>query len=145
MTENKLWKQYGTFVLYGIFGFLATVLDAFLYWVCYRKIGIRNVPSAAISSVITLVFCFFTNKTMVYKSRDWNFSNVLKEMIGFFTFRVVTILLNVGFMYVTVSLMDWQAVPMKWTSSIIVGIINYLIGKLLVFRKRSSEGKGEEE
>ena len=135
MTESKLWKKYGTFVLYTIFGFLATVLDAFLYWICYRKIGIPNVPSATISSAITLVFCFFANKTMVYKSRNWNLANVLKEMVEFFTFRIMTILLNVGFMYVTVGLMEWPAIPMKWTASILVGIMNYLIGKLVVFRK----------
>ena len=145
MTENKFWKKYGTFVLYTIFGFLATVLDAFLYWLCYRKIGIPNVPSATISAVITLIFCFFTNKIMVYKSRNWSPANVAKEMVEFFSFRIMTILFNVGFMYVTVSVWNWPAVPMKWTASIIVGIMNYLIGKLVVFRKGSSENKGGEE
>ena len=141
MTENKFWKRYGTFVLYTIFGFLATVLDAFLYWLCYRKIRIPNVPSATISAVLTLIFCFFTNKTMVYKSRDWSFRNVVKEMVEFFSLRILTILFNVGFMYVTVSLADWPAVPMKWTASIIVGIMNYLIGKLIVFKTKSPSSR----
>ena len=141
MTENRFWKKNGTFVLYTIFGFLATVLDAFLYWLCYCKMGIPNVPSATISSVITLVFCFVTNKSMVYKSRDWSAGNVVKETVAFFSFRILTILLNVGIMYVTVSLMDLPAVPMKWISSMIVGILNYMIGKIIVFKKRSPSSR----
>ena len=139
MEKKTPWQKYGTFIIYCIFGFTATVLETFLYWVFYRKAGLDNVPATVIAIFFTITYAFFTNKIMVYRSRDWRLNTLMKELGEFYAFRIATALFNIGYMYVTVSILDWPAVPMKAVAAVFVGIMNYVLGKLVVFKDRRSD------
>lgn len=136
MSKHEFWKKYGTFILYNLYGFSATLLETFLYWLFYRELGVHNVPATIISTFITITYAFFTNKIFVYKSKDWRLSALTKEIGEFYGFRIITAFFNVGYMYVTVSLLKWAPVPMKMISALIVGWMNYVLGKKVVFKKR---------
>ena len=135
MSEN-FWRRYRTFIFYNIFGFTATLLETFLYWLFFKKLGIENVMATLFAWLITVVYAFFTNKILVYKSRDWNILIIIKEFLYFFGFRAVTGIFNILFMYVTVDLLDWWPVTMKAIAALIVGLSNYMIGKKLIFKHR---------
>ena len=136
MSKNGFWKKYGTFILYNLYGFSATLLETFLYWLFYRKAGINNVISTVLATFITITYAFFTNKIFVYKSKDWRISTIFKEMSGFYAFRIITAFFNIGYMYVAVDLLKWPAVPNKMFAALVVGLMNYLLGKKVVFKKR---------
>ena len=139
MTEHetgieRLWNRYGTFIIYMVFGFLATVLETFSYWLLYEVIGLSNMMSTVIAIFITITFAFFTNKIFVYKSKAWSFNPLIKEILSFYWFRILTGLFNMLFMYITVDKLSWWPVGMKAIAAIIVGIMNYLLGKFIIFR-----------
>ncbi len=136
MAENRFWKKYGTFILYNIFGLTATALETFCYWLFFSKLGLGNVVSTIIATFITITYAFFTNKILVYKSKDWRLKTMYAEVSEFYGFRIVTGLFNVGYMYLTVSILKWPAIPMKIISALIVGMMNYLLGKKIVFKNR---------
>jgi len=145
MTKREFWKKYGTFILYNIFGLTATALETFTYWLFYSKSGINNVMSTVMATFITITYAFFTNKILVYRSKDWRISTLLKESGEFYGFRIGTALFNVGYMYVTVDLLKWPPIPMKIIAALAVGLMNYMIGKKVIFKRRRRKMKKETE
>ncbi len=136
MTARDLWNRYRTFIVYMVFGFMATLLETSVYWLLYELLGLGNMVSTVIAIVITITFAFFTNKIFVYRSRQWRFTLVLRELLAFYWFRTLTGLFNLLFMYVTVDILAWWPVGMKAISAVLVGIMNYLLGLLVVFRRK---------
>ena len=136
MTKKTFWNKYGTFILYNIFGLSATALETVVYWLLFSKAEIGNVVSTIIASFITITYAFFTNKILVYKSRDWRFKTMTAEICEFYGFRILTALFNVGYMYFTVSLLKWPAIPMKIIAALVVGLMNYMLGKKVIFKNR---------
>ncbi|MBO4393756.1 MAG: GtrA family protein [Spirochaetales bacterium] len=136
MTKKTFWKKHGTFILYNIFGLSATALETACYWLFFSKLEMGNVVSTIIATFITITYAFFTNKILVYKSKDWRLKTMYAEVSEFYGFRILTGLFNVGYMYLTVSILDWPPVLMKIISALIVGLMNYLLGKKIVFKNR---------
>ena len=145
MTKKTFWKRYGTFILYNIFGLTATALETVSYWLFYQKAEMGNVPSTIIASFITITYAFFTNKILVYKSNDWRAKTMVKEISEFYGFRIFTAIFNVGYMYLTVSILEWPAIPMKIIAALVVGMMNYLIGKRVIFKNRRVRRKKKVE
>ena len=145
MSKHEFWKKYGTFILYNVYGFSATLLETFLYWLLYRRLGMHNVPATIVSTFITITYAFFTNKMLVYMSTDWRLKTLSKEIGEFYGFRILTAFFNVGYMYVTVSLLHWAPVAMKMISALIVGWMNYVLGKKVVFKNRRHHHNQKEQ
>ena len=133
--EKSFRDKYGTFIIYMVFGFLATLLETFSYWLFYEVIGLSNMVSTVIAIFITITFAFFTNKIFVYKSKAWSLNPLIKEILSFYWFRILTGLFNMLFMYITVDKLSWWPVGMKAIAAIMVGIMNYLLGKFIIFKK----------
>ena len=127
-------KARATFIRYCIAGAAATLLETGLYMLMYEKIGIYNVVSTFLAWFITGLFAFVTNKYFVYKSKGGE--RIFKELLSFFSCRIGTGVFNLVWMFVTVDLLSWSPLWMKLLSALIVGIINYLVGKLMIFKKK---------
>ena len=140
MHEGKLRAllvKYSDFFVYMIFGAMATAINTFGYAFLYEVLGVPNVISTVLALVVTIIFAFFTNKIFVYRSKGWKISQLWKEASGFLLCRTLTGLFDVAFMFVTVDCLELLPVLMKFIASIFVGIANYLVGKLLIFRKKA--------
>ncbi|MGN1190692.1 MAG: GtrA family protein [Candidatus Ornithospirochaeta sp.] len=127
-------KARATFIRYCIVGAAATLLETGLYMLLYEKLGIYNVISTFVAWFLTVLFAFLTNKYFVYRSNSGE--KVIKELLSFFSCRIGTGIFNLVWMYVTVDLLDWTPLVMKLLSALMVGIINYLVGKVMIFKKK---------
>lgn len=129
-------RGYKDFFIYCIFGAMATGVNMLGYHLLYDVAGIRNVPSTFLAWLFAVTFAFFTNKFFVFVSFDRSPGTVMKELAGFFSCRISTGVMDVVFMYVTVDLLDMPPVLFKFISNLMVGIINYLVGKLVIFKRK---------
>lgn len=135
----EILKIHKSTVLYLIFGVCSTVLNMIVYYLCYDIVGINNIVSTTLAWIIAIVFAFITNKQLVFGSESWDFRTLQKEVVKFTGCRVVTGLLDIVFMYITVDLLSFNALTMKFTSNIIVVILNYIASKLVVFKNDNSK------
>ena len=126
-------KERATFLRYCAAGAAATALETGLYMALFEGLGFPNVPSAFVSWVLTVLFAFLTNKYLVYVKKGSE--GIIKELMGFFSCRTGTGVFNLLWMFVTVDLLSLSPFWMKLISALIVGIVNYLVGKLMIFRK----------
>lgn len=133
---KELIIKYKFIILYGIFGVLTTVINIGVYGVLYSGLGVSNVISNVIAWIISVLFAFITNKLWVFESKSFNFKLFVKELGSFTVCRVATGVLDLGIMFVGVDLLKGPAIILKIASNIIVIILNYVMSKIFVFKKK---------
>ena len=134
---KELIIKYKGIIFYGIFGVITTVINIAAYALCYKVLGIANVPSVIIAWTVAVIFAFVTNKLWVFESKNMDKKTVIAEFIKFMCARLATGGLDLLIMYIGVDVMHGPDVILKAASNIIVIILNYVFSKLIVFKKKS--------
>ena len=133
---KDLLRKYKFIILYGIFGVLTTLINIVSYSLFYSVFGVSNVISNIIAWVISVLFAFITNKLWVFESKSFEFKLFVAELGNFTLCRLATGVLDLGIMFVGVDLLKGPAIILKVVSNIIVIILNYVMSKVFVFKKK---------
>lgn len=128
---KKLYFKYEKFLIYFIVGSIATLINALSYYF-YRMVINTYEINVILSWITSLLFAFYMNRKYVFKSKN----KVIKEFINFTISRLLTLFLELIFMYILVDLVKMNDMFAKLINLIIVFICNYLLSKFLVFRKK---------
>ena len=120
--------------------------------------------STAAGCIIAAIVAFFGNKIYVFKSKSWKPLKVIKEFFGTvgsraFSFVMLTIGMSffvdrdiLHFVPYAQKHFGWdthlaQKVVLFWTFRLILGgmelVFNYLINKLLIFRKKKTQPEND--
>lgn len=127
-----IYYKYKEPILYLVFGGLTTLVNIITYFICYNIASLSNVISTIIAWLLSVIFAFITNKIYVFESKS---KSIIVELASFFICRLGTGILDLGIMYFTVDILNWNALLMKIVSNIIVIILNYIFSKLVIFKK----------
>ena len=133
---KALLLKYKFIILYGIFGVLTTLINIVTYSLLYSVLGFSNVISNIIAWVLSVLFAFITNKLWVFESKSFEFKLFMVELGNFTLCRLATGVLDLGIMFVGVDLLKGPAIILKIVSNIIVIILNYVMSKIFVFKKK---------
>ena len=120
-------------ISYLVVGVLTTVISIAVFAGCYRKLKMSTVVSNIISWVIAVAFAYVANKIFVFQSPSWELAVITKEIIGFVSARLFTLVLDIAFIYITVDKLHWNDILCKIGSNVIVMIVNYVASKLFIF------------
>ena len=129
--KNHLLKKYKQPVLYIVFG-IATTLVNFLAYFLLSKLSFGTAISTALAWFLSVIFAFFTNRKYVFNASKNGF---LKQLMGFFSMRIATGILDVFIMILFVDILEFNDLLIKLLSNILVIILNYIFSKFLVFKK----------
>ena len=137
-------------LLYLFFGGLTTLVSILTFWLAELFIradfnvsifgsiySAKVVLSNAISWICAVLFAFFTNRIWVFNSPTDSWTGFFKQMAAFFGGRFTTFLLETAILVVFVSILNFNEMLMKIIAQLVVLVSNYVISKLIVFRKRS--------
>jgi len=128
-------KKYKELILYGIFGVLTTIVNILVYYICANILTIHYLISTVIAWLISVLFAYTTNRKFVFESKN---KNIIKEIISFFSFRILSGFIDVAIMYAFVDIFKWNDLIVKILANVIVIILNYIFSKLFIFKKESS-------
>ena len=131
---KELFLKYKSIISYLFFGALTTAVSVLSYALFYEVLSVPNVASTIISWVLAVLFAFVTNKLFVFESKSWK--KAPKEAFDFFLGRVLTGVLEVALMYLLVDVLEFNGVVIKILTNIIVIVLNYVISRLFVFKKK---------
>ena len=120
-------------ISYLIFGGLTTVL-AFASFALAVRMGIGTASANTVSTVLAVLFAYWTNKVFVFQSREWGLRFVAGEFLKFCSARVVTFVLETALLVLLVDIFGFDGVIMKGLTSVLVVIGNYIFSKWIVFR-----------
>ncbi len=130
---EELFQKHKELILYVFFGSLATVVSIGTF-VLFDAL-MNELVANALSWVITVGFAYWTNHTWVFRSGVRG-KGMWREMLAFYTGRSVTLGLEEGMLLVFVTVLGWNAALIKVAAQVVVLTGNYIISKLLIFRKK---------
>ena len=131
-----LMKKYREVILYLIFGVLTTLVNLISYFLLTDVAGVNYLFSNVLAWVLSVLFAYGTNRVWVFQSQAKGTAAILKEMVSFFGARLFSGGLDMGIMFVCVSLMGLPDGVIKILSNVLVIVLNYLFSKLWIFKKR---------
>lgn len=134
------YHKYEEIINYLIVGVLTTVVSLATYYACVYTFLDPSFPlelqiANIISWICAVTFAYITNKIFVFKTKN---VNVLKEGINFYASRVVTLLMDMGIMFLLVTVLHGNDKIAKLIVQVVVTIGNYIISKFFVFKKKSN-------
>ena len=135
---SNLYKKYDEMINYLIVGGLTTVVSLGTYYFCvYTFLNPNNAFQLQIANIISWISCvtfaYFTNRIFVFKSKR---TDKLKEAISFYGSRIATLLLEMGIMFIFVTILHFNDKIIKLVAQVVITILNYVLSKLLIFKKK---------
>lgn len=139
---KRLLRTYREQLLYLIFGGLTTVVDFSVSFLLYHfwldateaAVGMIHVADL-IAWLAAVLFAYVTNRIWVFESKKTGASAIAKELICFAGGRVFTLLLQEAIIAVFVTALGLNKYLFRILVAVLVVILNYVISKLLVFKK----------
>lgn len=137
----KVYKKNEEVLNYLIIGGLTTVVNILVKYILLfvffdPKDALELQIVVIISWVVAVLFAYITNRKIVFKSKN---TSIISELVMFIEARILTLLVEMGFMYVFVTLLkldsDLMVAILSVVSQVIVIVLNYILSKRFVFKK----------
>ena len=138
----KYYKKYDEIINYLIFGALTTVVTIITYAIftstfLSAKTALDIQIANVLSWIIAVTFAYLTNRKFVFKSKVQGTKRA-KEIINFFLARISSLIIEMLFMNVTVTLLSYNDLICKVIAQVIVIVFNYICSKLIIFKKEEN-------
>lgn len=136
---KELYLKYKEIINYIIFGGLTTLTNFVVYFICTKLFSIDEVISNGIAWFLSVLFAYVTNKIFVFESKKSGFKEIIVEMSSFFLARVLSgICCDVGTFALMVKVFAINDVVAKIVTQVMVIVMNYVLSKLIIFKKTSN-------
>lgn len=154
MKVKELYKKHKEIISYIFFGALTTAVSFVSYTVfvlVLDSLGAKNISlfgatlsvcaANIVSWVCAVLFAFITNKLWVFESKSFEKSVALAEFVKFISSRIATGVLEIVLVPFLIwiglsqSLFGVDGLVAKLVVTVIVIILNYVLSKLLIFKK----------
>ena len=136
------YTKYIEVMRYLICGALSTVVNIVTYIIASKVLFIGlgdekvivNV-SEIFAFVIAVIFAYWVNKSIVFKSKCKSIADLFREFTSFTGARIFTEFLSIGMMNFALWI-SFNDIAMKVIANIVVIILNYIFSKLFIFKKK---------
>ncbi len=149
---KRMFFKYKEIIMYLIFGVLTTLVSwgsYALFETMFKKaivdVNVLVAVANVLSWVAAVLFAYFTNKLFVFESKSFKPTVVFKEMGLFVGSRLISGAVE----WIGVPLLVWiglnqtvfgvEGMVAKVFVSVIVVIMNYILSKLIVFKKEKRD------
>lgn len=105
----------------------------------FLLLGLDYKISNLISLVAGKMSAYICNKFFVFKVRNTSFSEWIKEFLRFIFARGATLFIDYFGLIFLVEVVGFNKIYSKYAIVTIVLILNYILGKLIVFRKTNDK------
>ena len=140
---KEKYTKYKEILNYLIVGVLTTVISlgtyyALVFTILNPKNGIQLQIANITSWILSVTFAYISNRIFVFKSKG---KNIFKEATKFYMARVSTLLIDMIFMFLFVSIANMNDKVAKIIVQIVILVLNYVFSKLFVFNGKTKESE----
>ncbi len=121
-------------IMYVIFGVLTSLLNIGLY-AGLTHIGMDYIVANFITLVIVKLAAYVVNKIFVFQTKCSDFMELTKEFLRFVVTRGITMIVDFVGLIFMVEILSIDSMISKIFMTILVVVLNYIFGKLHVFKK----------
>lgn len=142
---RKLWNKYGQVIAYLFWGVVTTLVNIvsfqFLSSGVHWNYQVANVTAWFLSVLVA----YLTNKVWVFNSHYTSWKAFWIEISQFFFYRGLTLLIDMAFMFVGVTLLKLntpiQELMVKIVDNVVVVVANYIFSRWLIFKDNEKIAK----
>ena len=140
----SLWKNNQQIIRYLIFGVLTTLVSLVIYGACvYTVLDPQDPIQLAAANVLSWIgavtFAYFTNAKWVFEAQPESRGEWLRQFVSFYAGRLATLGVEELLLFVLVTLLHCNDMLIKVIGQVVVVVLNYVISKLLIFRKKKED------
>ena len=128
----KYIKKYKEQILYLVFGGLTTLINIIVFFITNKVLNISWQISNILAWFFAVLFAYIVNRKFVFESKN---ENVLKEMISFFFFRILSLFIDMAVMFIFIDIIKLDSAISKLLVQFIIVVVNYIFSKLIIFNK----------
>lgn len=128
-------------VLYVVFGILTTLINIAVFALCSQYFRLSWALGNGIAWVLSVLFAFITNKVFVFESRSFRARTILWEAGSFFAARIFSLVVEYAGMWLLIDVLAAGELLSKVIMNVIVILLNYLLSKLVIFKRKPTPGK----
>ena len=136
MKDLILWCWNNPVMRYIFFGGCATLVNLGSYYVLRLTTDLSINVANTISVIIAIIFAYFTNSTFVFESKATTFQDKFYEFIKFVSARLITMVVEVGGVWLMADVIHMNDYIAKFLIQFIVLALNYVFSKFLIFTKK---------
>ena len=138
---GNLYRKYKEIINYLIVGGLTTVVSLGVYYACVLTFldpgkAIQLQAANIISWIAAVTFAYFTNRIFVFESKN---PHMIREAGAFYAARLGTLLMEMAVMFLLVTIAGVNDKIAKLLVQVLIIIANYILSKLVVFRKKQND------
>ena len=132
LEERKLWEVF----IYLFFGVLTTIVNIAVHFTCLDVFGWHYMVATVVSWIVSVLFAFVTNKRWVFHSKTETSIEWLMEFSKFVFYRLLSLVMDMGSMYVLIELIHTGDIVAKIFTQVLVVVANYVFSKFLIFTRK---------
>ena len=132
---EPFYKKYKEVILYLLFGGATFFINLWLFTLLTHVMKMDALVANVIDWIICVLIQFSTNRTWVFNNNVGNTTELIKQIVSFFGWRLLTLIIEETILAVFIVLMNLNSFIVKLLAQVVVIVLNYVISKWLVFRK----------
>ena len=136
---NPFYKKHKEALLYLFFGGVSFFLNMTMYFAFINIYSMNVLIANMISWIIIVAFCFVTNKIWVFDNKETAAKSLATQLLSFYASRLFTFGAEELILFVFIEKLNYNNLAIKLIAQIIVIISNYILSKLIVFRKENKQ------
>ena len=113
---------------YIFFGICTTVVNIVVFQACTALLHWNWAVSNVLAWILSVLFAFVTNKLFVFQSKA----------VTFFAARVLSLGIDMAGMWLLLDCLNVNSLLSKILMNVVVIIVNYILSKFIIFRKKVS-------
>ena len=135
---QPFWQKHREALLYLFFGGLTTLLSILLFWL-FTALGLDVLIANVLSWILVVLFAYLTNAKWVFEARPQGFGERLRLLLRFYAGRLATLGAEELLLWLFIKRLGLPPMPVKIAAQLVVIVLNYVVSKLLVFRKKEKK------
>lgn len=120
-------------ILYLVVGILTTIINILSFFLFETIFHIYYVYSNVLAWALAVLFSYFASRKYVFNQVS-NQDNHIKSFVLFVSMRLLTLVLEIAFLFVLIDVFSINTLASKVATNVIVLVLNYLFSKYLVFK-----------
>lgn len=121
-------------IMYLVFGILTTLVNWVTYFVLVDVFNIEENISNIIAIILSILFAYFTNSYIVFKTKRSNIKERIDEFFKFILGRAFTMIFEIVGFFLMFNILGITDIISKPFITLLVIIMNYFISKYFAFK-----------
>ena len=138
--KKRILNLYENDVIRYIFWGGCTTLVNLLSFYIMRAMGIPLMSANIISIILAILFAYVVNSKYVFQDKCETLKDHVQPFCKFVSARLVTMVIEVGGVWLLVSVMGLNDMIGKFLTQFIVLVLNYIFSKFIIFTTGKKTG-----